>query len=81
MMDPRRRASAFASAKEAGNGHPLPQVRRGREPSLVARDDGLRLSVPVYGNEFFRKASVTVTLSIQPLTNNLAGWQAQLIQL
>jgi hypothetical protein len=38
-------------------------------------------SAPSYGNEFFRKASVTVTLSIQPLTSNLSYWEAQLIQL
>lgn len=38
-------------------------------------------SAPSYGNEFFRKATVTVTLSIQPLTGNLDYWSAQLIKL
>lgn len=38
-------------------------------------------AAPSYGQEYFRKATVTVTLSIQPLTGNLGYWQAQLIQL
>lgn len=36
---------------------------------------------PSYGNEFFRKATITVTLTIHPLTANLMYWDAQLIQL
>jgi hypothetical protein len=36
---------------------------------------------PAYGHEFFREASVSVTLSIKPLTSNLAGWFAMLYQL
>jgi hypothetical protein len=36
---------------------------------------------PSYGHEFYRKATVTVTLSILPLTSNLFDWRAQLIQL
>lgn len=38
-------------------------------------------AAPSYGHEFFRKATVTVTLTIQALTSNLNYWQAQLIQL
>ncbi|MEO7001328.1 MAG: hypothetical protein ABI068_05985 [Ktedonobacterales bacterium] len=38
-------------------------------------------SAPDYGNEFFRKASVTVTLFIQPLTSNLDFWDAELLQM
>ncbi len=38
-------------------------------------------SAPSYGNEFFRKATVSVTLSIKPLTGNLSFWDAELIQL
>ncbi len=36
---------------------------------------------PSYGNEFFREATVSVTLTIEPLTNNLQFWYAQFIQL
>jgi len=36
---------------------------------------------PAYGHEFFREASVSVTLSINPLTSNLSGWFAMLYQL
>jgi hypothetical protein len=36
---------------------------------------------PSFGQEYFRKATVTVTLSIKSLTSNLFDWQAQLIQL
>jgi hypothetical protein len=36
---------------------------------------------PSYGHEFFRKASVSVTLSIKPLTSNLFDWYALLMQL
>lgn len=39
------------------------------------------MAAPNYGHEFFRKATVTVTLSIYPLTGNLIAWQAQLVQL
>lgn len=38
-------------------------------------------SAPSYGNEYFRKATVAVTLTIQPLTGNLSYWSATLIQL
>lgn len=38
-------------------------------------------SAPDFGNEFFRKATITVSLSIKPLTNNLSYWDADLIQL
>jgi hypothetical protein len=36
---------------------------------------------PAFGHEFFREASVSVTLSIKPLTSNLSGWFAMLYQL
>jgi hypothetical protein len=36
---------------------------------------------PDFGHEFFREATVTVTLSIKPLTSNLAGWSAWFLQL
>lgn len=36
---------------------------------------------PSYGNEFFRKATATVTLSIRPVTTNLVYWSAEFIQL
>jgi hypothetical protein len=39
------------------------------------------MAAPNNGHEFFRKATVTVTLSIYPLTTNLVAWQGQLIQL
>jgi hypothetical protein len=38
-------------------------------------------AAPSFGYEYFRKAPVTVTLTIQPLTGNLVYWLAQLIQL
>lgn len=38
------------------------------------------MTAPDFGDEFFRKASVTVTLSIQPVTNNLGYWSATLLQ-
>jgi hypothetical protein len=38
-------------------------------------------SAPAYGHEFFREASVSVTLSIKPLTSNLSAWFAMLYQL
>ena len=36
---------------------------------------------PCYGHESFRKATVSVTLSIKPLTTNLLTWYARFIQL
>ena len=36
---------------------------------------------PDYGHEFFRDASVKVTLSIKPMTSNLSSWFAWLLQL
>ena len=39
------------------------------------------MAAPNNGHEFFRQATVTVTLSIFPLTSNLVAWDAQLIQL
>jgi hypothetical protein len=38
-------------------------------------------TAPSFGYEYFREATVTVTLTIQPLTGNLVYWQAQLMQL
>ena len=38
-------------------------------------------SAPNYGNEFFREATDSITLSIQPLTGNLLSWTAQFLQL
>jgi|GEM_PF-3045881 len=35
---------------------------------------------PAYGHEFFRDASVSVTLSIKPLTSNSSAWFAMLYQ-
>lgn len=38
-------------------------------------------TAPSYGREYFRKASGSMTLSIKPLTGNLAYWYATCIQL
>jgi hypothetical protein len=38
-------------------------------------------AAPSYGHEYFRKASGSMTLSIKPLTGNLASWYATFIQL
>jgi hypothetical protein len=36
---------------------------------------------PDFGHEFFRDATVSVTLSIKPLTSNLSAWFSMLYQL
>lgn len=38
-------------------------------------------SAPSYGSEYFRKATASVTLSIEPLRSNLTFWTAEFIQL
>ncbi len=36
---------------------------------------------PYYGHEFFRSASVSVTLRIEPIDGDIAMWRAALIKL